>query len=142
MPSTVVGSGSFNACSAASTTAACAVGQVTPKQYATSATLRHASPTAAPIARRNRPVVRRPVAISSIDSVNDNRAHVGSTRRHRVLCQTTEIPVSPYGISRGAVVTLPLTDTTPHDGQPELDVSDVWTCATRPPNSTSSTCCT
>ena len=51
--------------------AACAVGQDTPNASATSATLRAASPTARPIALRNRPVLRRPAGISWMASVND-----------------------------------------------------------------------
>jgi hypothetical protein len=58
MPSTRVGSGAVSSASACSTNAACAVGHATENAPATSATLRAASPTATPIARRSRPVVR------------------------------------------------------------------------------------
>ena len=71
------------------------MGHDTANAPATSATLRHASPTATPIARRNLPVVRQPAGTSPIASVNDSRRHVASTHRHLVLCQTTEIPLSP-----------------------------------------------
>jgi hypothetical protein len=133
MPNTPIGSGSPAAASAASVTAACAVGQDTPHEPAASATDRHASPTAAAIARRSRPVVRHPAGTSSIASVNDPRAHVDSTQRHRRLCQTSEIPLSPYGISRGAVTTYSFTDidTTPQLGQPDADSAAVSTCTTR-----------
>jgi hypothetical protein len=95
MPSTGVGAGSAAATSAACTTAACAVGQDTPKLSATSATERHASPTAEAIARRNRPVVRARAGSSSIASVNERFTHVRSVQRQRRLCQISEIPLSP-----------------------------------------------
>jgi hypothetical protein len=95
MPSTAVGSGTASSASAYSTNAPCAVGHVTPNASATSATDRHASPTAAPIARRNRPVVRAPAGTSSMASVNEPRPQLGSWQRHRVLRQRTEIPLSP-----------------------------------------------
>jgi len=75
--------------------------------------------------------------------VNDNRTQLDSLHRHRVLCNRTEIPVSPYGISRGAVVTFPFTDvdTTPQPGHPAAEPSAaVSTCTTRAPNWICSTC--
>lgn len=95
MPSTGVGSGSANCAAAASVNAACAVGQDTPNASATSATLRAASPTARPIAARNRPVLRRPAGISPMASVNDPRPHAGSPQRQRTLCQRTRIGSCP-----------------------------------------------
>ena len=90
-----MGSGSPPAASAAATTALCAVGQDTPKLSATSATDRQASPTAAAIARRSRPVVRARGGISAIASVNDFLEHAGSWQRHRRLCHTTARSPSP-----------------------------------------------
>ncbi len=75
MPSTAVGSGSVSCALAASVNAACAVGQDTPNASETSAMLRAASPTAPAIARRSRPVVRRPAGTWGMHSVNDPRAH-------------------------------------------------------------------
>jgi hypothetical protein len=45
--------------------------------------------------RRSRPVVRIRAGTSSITSVNDFLPQVGSTQRHRRLCHTSEIPLSP-----------------------------------------------
>lgn len=92
IPSTLVGSGTLNCSSAAAITVACAVGQDTPNDEAASATLRHASPTAQPIARRRSPVVRHPAGTSSMTSVNVNRAHVGSRRLRVVVCLTLLLP--------------------------------------------------
>jgi hypothetical protein len=58
MPSSQVGCGSANSASAWATKARCAVGHDTPWLSATSLTERAASPIAAPIAVRNRTVVR------------------------------------------------------------------------------------
>jgi hypothetical protein len=141
IPSARVAAGSANSRAASSMTAACAVGHDTPNAHATSATLRHASPTADPAARRSRPVVRRRAGTSGTDSVNDNRPHNASAQRHRRLCHTIDIEPSPYGRSRGAVLTRPFTDldSTPQLGHPAAVSSSVCTCTVRPPNWSRST---
>src|SRR5919202_3472284 len=118
--------------------------QYAPHKPAPPAPPRPPPPPADPTARRSRPVVRRPAGTSSITSVNDPRAHVGSTQRHRRLCQISEIPLSPYGMSRGAVDTYSSTDidTTPQLGQPDADSAAVSTCTTRSPKSSRSMCLT
>jgi len=73
MPSTRVGSGSVSSASAWATKARCAVGQDTPCAAATSVTERAASPTAAPIWVRSRPVVRTRAGTCAIVSVNEDR---------------------------------------------------------------------
>jgi len=99
-----VGAGSTSTSAAATRTARCAVGQLTPCAAPASLTDRHAPPTAAPIARRNRPVVRIPAGTSLIVSVKDPRGHPRSKQRHRTLCQAMDNPVSPRGKSFGVVV--------------------------------------
>ena len=73
MPSTRVGSGSVSSASGWATKARCAVGQDTPCAAATSVTERAASPTAAPIWVRSRPVVRTRAGTCAIVSVNEDR---------------------------------------------------------------------
>ena len=67
-----MGFGSVNSTSAWVMNARCAVGQDTPWAAATSATERAASPIAAPIWVRSRPVVRARAGTCGIDSVNED----------------------------------------------------------------------
>jgi len=71
MPSTRVGSGSARNALAWATNARCAVGHDTPWTVATSDTERAASPIAAPIWVRSRPVVRARAGTCSMDSVKE-----------------------------------------------------------------------
>ena len=71
MPSTRVGSGSVSTASAWATNARCAVGHDTPWLAATSVTERAASPIAAPIWVRGRPVVRARAGTCAMASVNE-----------------------------------------------------------------------
>ena len=74
MPSTGVGSGSPSSASACAAKARCAVGHDTPCVAATSVTERAASPIAAPIWVRSRPVMRARAGICAMASVNEARA--------------------------------------------------------------------
>jgi len=141
IPSTSVGSGSASAAAAASMTALCAVGQDTPNAPATSLTARFASPTAAPIARRIRPVTLARGGTSPIDSVNDPRGHSTARQRHRRLRHTTTIAASPYGRSRGRVAThcFGEVEISPHSGQPAAHGSAVNMCTSRTPSTRSTT---
>jgi hypothetical protein len=69
-----VGCGSVNSISAWVMNARCAVGHDTPWAAATSATERAASPIAAPIWVRSRPVVRARAGTCAMDSVKDPRS--------------------------------------------------------------------
>ena len=94
MPSTATGAGSTSCASACPTNAACTTGQLIPCPAAAART-EPCSSTAAPAARRSRPVTRAPGGSSAIDSVNARREHPRSRQRNCRLCQRTASGSSP-----------------------------------------------